>query len=163
MTKFEQHIPTLDCTYIMYGQSISLKLLILQRNWTMSCSNQTECMQSYLGIHSLDMPENSFCHNMAQIMIMKDGTVELQWLVYHILGNPGVTHYVTLHSSPLGQLAYVSLSSWIINEGIWLVISVFPWEILIYFYLAYSANNVIVLCLFCEYPIISFVAIQVWY
>ena len=80
-----------------------------------------------------------------------------------ILGNPGVTHYVTLHSSPLGQLAYVSSSSWIINEGIWLVISVFPWEILIYFYLAYSANNVIVLCLFCEYPIISFVAIQAWY
>ena len=80
-----------------------------------------------------------------------------------ILGNPGVTHYGTLHFSPLGQLAYVSLSSWIINEDIWLVISVFPWEILIYFCLAYSANNVIVLCLFCEYPIISFVASQAWY
>ena len=80
-----------------------------------------------------------------------------------ILGNPCVTHYVTLHLSPLGQLAYVSSSSWIINEGIWLVISVFPWEILIYFYLAYSANNVIALCLFCEYPVISFLAIQARY
>ena len=34
-----------------------------------------------------------------------------------ILGNPGVTHSVILHSSPLGQLAYVSLLSRDINEA----------------------------------------------
>ena len=33
----------------------------------------------------------------------------------------------------------------------------------LYFYLAYSANNIIILFVFCGYPVISFVAIQVWY
>ena len=58
----------------------------------------------------------------------------LMGLIYdHILGNPGVTHSVILHSSPLGQLAYISSLSRDINEAFWLVIPVFPWENLFYF------------------------------